>query len=131
MFSSPEALIVRSTQWLHSRFTIRSTLQRTGLQFTLLAHITDTPAAFIRPFSTFLELKPLLSVLPISLCGSYSNTVLLRRCGAAGAEGGVTVDQFNRPCDGVCVSGGFTGDGYPVGSGEPAAGEIQDTGWNW
>lgn len=103
MFSSPEALIVRSTQWLHSRFTIRSTLQRTGPQFTLLAHITDTPAAFIRPFSTFLELKPLLSVLPISLCGSYSNTVLLRRCGAAGAEGGVTVDQFNRPCDGVCV----------------------------
>lgn len=41
------------------------------------------------------------------------------------------MDQFNRLCDGVCVSGGFTGDGYPVGSGEPAAGEIQDTGWNW
>lgn len=26
--------------------------------------------------------------------------------------------------------GGFVGDGHPVGSGQPIAGEIQDSGWN-
>lgn len=26
--------------------------------------------------------------------------------------------------------GGFVGDGHPVFSGQPTAGEVQDTGWN-
>lgn len=30
-----------------------------------------------------------------------------------------------------CVSGGFTGDGYSVSSGQQTAGQIQDAGWNW
>lgn len=29
-----------------------------------------------------------------------------------------------------CVSGGFAGDGHPVGSGQQTAGEVQDAGWN-
>lgn len=28
------------------------------------------------------------------------------------------------------LSGGFVGDGHPVGPGQPAAGKVQDTGWN-